>query len=65
MKAHHLNGWHWFDKDKRDDISNGVCLCESCHKEFHHINGYGDNTEEQYIQFKQRYLNDEFNNKKE
>ena len=64
MKAHHLNGWHWFDKDKRDDISNGVCLCESCHKEFHHINGYGDNTEEQYIQFKQRYLNDEFNNKK-
>lgn len=56
MKAHHLNGWGWYDKDKRDDISNGVCLCNSCHNEFHNIYGYGDNTEAQYIKFKENKI---------
>lgn len=52
MKAHHLNGWNWYDKDKRDDVSNGVCLCMFCHDEFHNVYGNGDNTKEQYIKFK-------------
>ena len=51
LVSHHLDGYHW-DKEHRLDINNGVCLCESCHKEFHHIYGYGDNTKQQYIEFK-------------
>lgn len=34
---------------------NGVCLCEKCHKEFHHIYGYRDNTKEQFEKFKLTY----------
>ena len=54
MKAHHLNGWHWYDKDKRDDITNGVCLCMFCHDEFHDEYGQKNNTKEQYIKFKNK-----------
>ena len=56
MKAHHLYGWHWYDKDKRDDIANGVCLCESCHNKFHQIYGNKNNTEQQYIKFKENKI---------
>lgn len=52
MKAHHLNGWHWYDKDKRDSINNGVCLCQFCHDEFHIEYGQKNNTKEQYEDFK-------------
>lgn len=52
LHSHHLDGYDWC-KERRIDITNGVCLCEDCHKEFHHINGYGDNTEAQYIEFKE------------
>lgn len=51
--SHHLDGYNWC-KEHRLDPTNGVCLCESCHKEFHYIYGYGDNTKEQYIKFKQQ-----------
>ena len=37
------------------DISNGVSLCSNCHKEFHKIYGYGNNTKQQYIKFKENY----------
>lgn len=52
LRSHHLDGYNWC-KERRLDLTNGVCLCESCHKEFHHIYGYGDNTEEQYMKFKE------------
>lgn len=50
LTAHHLNGYHW-DKAGRTDVNNGVTLCESCHKKFHRIYGYGDNDFFQFAQF--------------
>lgn len=48
--SHHLNGYNW-DKEHRYDVDNGVTLCESCHKHFHSIYGYGNNTKEQFKEF--------------
>lgn len=50
LNAHHLNGWNW-DKQNRLNIDNGIILCDYCHKNFHYIYGYGDNTKEQYEEF--------------
>ena len=47
LVAHHKDAWR-SSKEKRFDIGNGVTCCEKCHKEFHSIFGYGDNTEEQW-----------------
>lgn len=47
LVAHHKNGWNWC-KEQRFDVNNGVTLCSDCHKDFHNIYGYGDNTEEQF-----------------
>lgn len=51
LNAHHLNGYNW-DIENRVNIDNGVTLCEKCHKEFHVLYGYGDNTIQQYVEFK-------------
>ena len=53
LRSHHLDGYNWC-KERRTDVSNGVCLCDKCHKEFHSIYGQGDNTQKQYIKFKQQ-----------
>lgn len=53
INAHHLDGYHWC-KERRFDITNGVALCEDCHKEFHLIYGKKNNTESQYIEFRQK-----------
>ena len=47
LNAHHLNGWDKF-KFQRSDVSNGITLCKDCHKEYHHFNGYGGNTVEEF-----------------
>lgn len=54
LHAHHL---YSFDThiNKRFDLSNGVCLCETCHTQFHIEHGKGVNTEEQYLLFKSAY----------
>lgn len=56
--AHHLYAWGEYP-DKRLDISNGIVMCEDCHKEFHKIYGYGKNTPEQYYEYKNNYGNTE------
>ena len=57
--AHHLDGWNWCI-EKRYDISNGITLRKEIHELFHKIYGLGDNTKEQFEEFKIRYLNKEF-----
>ena len=50
IHAHHINGYN-FDKEHRVDPDNGITLCEDCHKEFHKIYGYGNNTIAQFREF--------------
>ena len=45
--VHHLDGYNWC-VEKRTDETNGITLCENCHKNFHSVYGYGNNTKEQF-----------------
>ena len=54
LKAHHLYAYE-ANKDLALDIKNGVALCSNCHEEFHKQYGWGENTPEQYIKFKEAY----------
>ena len=51
LVAHHLNGFNSFP-DQRFLPDNGICLCEDCHEAFHTQFGKGDNTAEQYREFR-------------
>ena len=55
LVAHHKNSYDIYPKD-RYNVDNGITLCEDCHKNFHSIYGYGKNTEEQFIEWKQHLL---------
>lgn len=51
LHAHHL--YSFVDNpDKRTDINFGTCLCQDCHRWFHAENGRGNNTPEQFYQWR-------------
>ena len=58
LNAHHLNSKDW-DKDNIYNVDNGVPLCNDCHQDFHMIYGYGDNTEEQFLEWYNEYLDED------
>lgn len=50
LVSHHLNGYSDFPK-QRYDYTNGITLCNVCHKRFHDSYGYGGNTSEQFKKY--------------
>lgn len=50
LAVHHLNGYNW-DFENRYNPSNGVTLCEKCHKDFHKKYGSGNNTISQFNEY--------------
>lgn len=51
LVSHHLDSYH-NNPGLRIAPDNGVCLCEKCHKAFHHKYGYGNNTRKQFEKFR-------------
>lgn len=52
--AHHLEAF-MDNEPLRRELANGVCLCRLCHLSFHKTYGFGSNTTEQYLEFKEIY----------
>ena len=51
LNAHHLMGYNKYLK-LRFDKNNGTTLCKKCHIDFHSIYGKGNNTKEQFEEYK-------------
>ena len=50
LNAHHIINYS-SNKELRLDGDNGITMCKSCHKEFHHIYGKKNNTRQQLNEF--------------
>lgn len=48
--SHHIESYN-SNKELRTTLSNGITLCEDCHKDFHHQYGNGNNTLEQFKKY--------------
>lgn len=55
LHAHHKNSFDKFP-DQRFDLDNLATVCKDCHEKFHIIYGKGNNTEQQFIEFKMGML---------
>ena len=53
LVAHHVESYN-SNEELRTEVSNGITMCEQCHKNFHHQFGYGDNTRSQLIKFRKK-----------
>ncbi len=51
MVAHHLENYN-INPIHRTDIANGVCLCLTCHDDFHTLYGWAKTTRKQFAHFK-------------
>lgn len=47
LVVHHLESYD-NNKELSKDVTNGICLCKNCHKNFHKIYGNGNNTRKQF-----------------
>lgn len=54
LNAHHIESYR-DNPHLRIEISNGITLCNDCHKAFHKMFGYGKNTRAQLISFLRSY----------
>lgn len=50
LVAHHIESYN-NNPELRTALGNGITLCETCHDNFHHQFGYGNNTREQLNKF--------------
>lgn len=55
LQAHHIYSWN-SHKKLRYVTSNGITLCDKCHKMFHKEFGYGNNTQKQLTKFLSRSI---------
>jgi len=47
LAAHHIEGYA-NNPELRTELSNGVTLCEDCHKDYHHIHGYNKSSRRKF-----------------
>ena len=52
LNAHHMNAWASYP-DERYDLENGTTLCIEHHEWFHSIYGKGNNTKEEFEEYRQ------------
>lgn len=51
LVSHHLNPYSVFPELRRE-VSNGICLCRTCHSEFHKLYGIKKANEEKFMEYK-------------
>ena len=50
LNAHHIESYN-SNLEIRTKLSNGITICDKCHKNFHHQYGRGNNTKKQFEEF--------------